>query len=342
MHHLVGAAEVAAILGVSRQRVAQLATTAPDFPPAEVELAAGRIWAREAIERWAAEHGERGARYLAPRISAPGDWPAAVRTIADLAARVAGDLNHHWMGTDHLFLALLHRECPGLARAVLESFGLSFDDARAALVARMGDPFEPNTRGWRIPPGTQVVLEAAKLQAVELKDEAVTSEHVLLALAEKWDRCPLTAMVARRGVDAAEVRQRTLAMSEAAGGASPALWPIRELGPWPDIEPSLDGVELSRSPAGHDPRKRRSWGSVMFVSPDGGSFRQGRSVRQYFVDRDGHPVLTTAGQPVHLVLDDQGEPIRDQHGKGVVGPIEIPPGCRVRAAPRDGVSDMSA
>ena len=332
-HHLVGAAEVAAILGISRQRVAQLATAATDFPPAEVELAAGRIWAREAIERWAADHADRGVRNPAPKVRAAGEWSPAVRTVADLAARLAGELNHHWVGTDHVFLALLHPDCPGLARAVLESFGLSLDDARTALVASMVDPFEPHTGGRTVPPGTQLLLEAAKLKAVELHDEEVTSEHVLLALTEKWDRCPLTAMVARRGVDAVEVRQRTIALSEAGTEASPAGWPVRELGPWPDLGPFLAGVELSRSPAGHDPRKRRSWGSVMFSDASGRTFRQGRAVRQYFVDRDGHPVLTSDGKPVHLLLDEQGEPVRDKHGKGVVGPVEVPPGCEV-AAPR--------
>lgn len=72
---------MAAILGVSRQRVAQLATAALDFPPAEVELAAGRIWAREAIERWAADHSDRGARAPALTIPAAGEWPPAVRAV---------------------------------------------------------------------------------------------------------------------------------------------------------------------------------------------------------------------------------------------------------------------
>ncbi|HUR17629.1 MAG TPA: hypothetical protein VMZ51_01675 [Acidimicrobiales bacterium] len=78
-HHLVGAAEVAAILGVSRQRVAQLVTSTLDFPSPEVELSAGRIWAREAIERWAADHAERGPRARGITIpvdgAGAGEWP---------------------------------------------------------------------------------------------------------------------------------------------------------------------------------------------------------------------------------------------------------------------------
>ena len=51
-HHLVGVAEIADILGVSRQRVNAILTTDEEFPRPEVALAAGRIWQREAIEDW--------------------------------------------------------------------------------------------------------------------------------------------------------------------------------------------------------------------------------------------------------------------------------------------------
>jgi hypothetical protein len=55
-NHLVGAAEAAEILGVSRQRVAQMLAEIPGFPRPEVELAAGRIWKRADIKKWAKEN----------------------------------------------------------------------------------------------------------------------------------------------------------------------------------------------------------------------------------------------------------------------------------------------
>lgn len=61
-HHLVGSGEVVEMLGVSRQRVAQLAASFPDFPEPEVELSAGRIWKREDIEAWITAHPERVPR----------------------------------------------------------------------------------------------------------------------------------------------------------------------------------------------------------------------------------------------------------------------------------------
>lgn len=59
MHHLVGLTEVAEMLGVSKQRVTQLARDYDDFPAPEVELAGGRIWKRSAMEAWVTRHPVR-------------------------------------------------------------------------------------------------------------------------------------------------------------------------------------------------------------------------------------------------------------------------------------------
>lgn len=59
MHHLVGVAEVAQMLAVSRQRVNRIVHTHADFPAPEAELAAGRVWQRSAVEAWARKHGRQ-------------------------------------------------------------------------------------------------------------------------------------------------------------------------------------------------------------------------------------------------------------------------------------------
>lgn len=329
-HHLVGAAEVAAILGVTRQRVAQLSVSDLTFPQPEVELSAGRIWSREAIERWTAEHRERGTRSKATSVPAAGDWPPTVRAVMDLAGAVAKELNHSWLGPDHVLLALLHPESPGAARKVLESFGLRFEETRDAFVASMGDPFDPHQRGQTVPPATQLLLEAAKRKAVELRDEAVGSEHVLLALTERWERGPLTCQLAQRGVEGEELLRRTLIVTEAAGEGEND-WPLMSLLPWPgfDDEARRSRLELATSPSGHDPWRRRDWGSIMFVDGAGKMFHRGKAVRQYFIDRDGHPVLTADGRPIHVLVDEDGNALRDQDGSPRFGPVEIPPGCSV-------------
>lgn len=56
VHHLIGAAEIGELFGVSRQRVQQLVNR-PDFPRPTVELAMGKVWETEDVRRWGREHG---------------------------------------------------------------------------------------------------------------------------------------------------------------------------------------------------------------------------------------------------------------------------------------------
>jgi predicted DNA-binding protein YlxM (UPF0122 family) len=60
-YYLVGVAEIAELLGVSRQRVDAISRTHEDFPQPEAELASGRIWRRDLVEEWARRRGRLGA-----------------------------------------------------------------------------------------------------------------------------------------------------------------------------------------------------------------------------------------------------------------------------------------
>lgn len=53
--HLMGAREIEARLGVSRQRVQQLAAR-PDWPQPYDELAMGKVWRIADVEAWISRH----------------------------------------------------------------------------------------------------------------------------------------------------------------------------------------------------------------------------------------------------------------------------------------------
>ena len=55
-HRLAATAEIAAMLGISRQRVQQLARRG-DFPEPYDVLLGGRVWLRSDVEAWARTHG---------------------------------------------------------------------------------------------------------------------------------------------------------------------------------------------------------------------------------------------------------------------------------------------
>jgi hypothetical protein len=57
--YLVGLAELADMLGVSKQRAGQLAADYEDFPAVEADLKSGPIWLRENIVMWMKRHPER-------------------------------------------------------------------------------------------------------------------------------------------------------------------------------------------------------------------------------------------------------------------------------------------
>jgi hypothetical protein len=242
------------------------------------------------------------------------------------AAKESSALNHPWDDLDHLVLGMLHADCPGAARAVLESFGARVEPLRQALVDSLGDPFDKAT-GAELPPSTQIVLERANLEAARLADAEVSSEHVLLALTGRWDRGIVTGWLARCGITAEAVRQRVADVTE--GVALPEPAPLGE--PVPREPVATGGLALAPNPLGKDPLRRKPWGSVAFQVPQGRPIRADMIPRQYFLDRDGYPVLTTDGRPVHFVVDEQGVPVLDPQGRFMLGPVEVPAGGTVTA-----------
>lgn len=64
-HHLSGLTEVATLLGVSKQRAAQIVVAYADFPKHVAELAAGRVWETADVLAWLDRHPDRRSGYHA-------------------------------------------------------------------------------------------------------------------------------------------------------------------------------------------------------------------------------------------------------------------------------------
>jgi hypothetical protein len=212
---------------------------------------------------------------------------------------------------------------------VLESFGVRAEPLRQAFIDSMGDPYDTKPRGVTFGLGTQRLVERAYVEAVLLADAEVASEHVLLAVTRGGTSFAV-GWLARRGIDPDAVRRRVVEVTEGVELPEP---PARlEPPPAPPLPPSSwETLELAPNPLGKDPRRRRPWGSRFFGVPEDRPLRVGGLARQYFLDRDGYPVLTTYGQPVHIVVDEHGMPVLDEHGRQVLGPVEVPPGGQVIA-----------
>jgi hypothetical protein len=318
---LITAAEVARLLGATRQRV---------VPSAQSTPTGGRGWPRVAVQAWAAAHPDPGPVFTGPELPPLFDRAPQLERVRDFASDEAFALNHDSIGLDHLLLGMLHPRCPGAARTVLQSFGVQADLLRQALIASIGDPDDTKSTSVRTSEATQRTLERAHAEAVRLADAEVTSEHVLLAMTRRWERgCFATGWLADRGISAEAVCQRVVEVTEGAVLPEP---PAALPEPSPPDHPGLAvELELAPNPLGHDPRRRLPWRSMTFDVPEDRPLRAGSLRRQYYLDRDGYPVLTIDGQPVHVVVDQHGMPVLDEHGQRMLGPVEIPPGAEVTA-----------
>lgn len=56
---LVGVAEIAQMLGISRQRVHAISGHSDTFPQPVADLSAGKIWLRSDVEAWARAEGRQ-------------------------------------------------------------------------------------------------------------------------------------------------------------------------------------------------------------------------------------------------------------------------------------------
>jgi hypothetical protein len=221
-------ADAARILGLTRRQVVELTTTVPDLPTPASAPRGGHLWPRARVEAWVAAHPDRGPRHPGPQLFEVGGRSPQVRTVLDLATAHAQAHHCPAVGPDDLLDGLVHPDCPGAARAVLASFGITAEQRRHARERSVADPYEPGTGRVTLPPATQLVLERAHLEAVLLADTEVTSEHVLLALASHWARSPVAvASFRRRGMDLSEVRKRVLDLTEGVALPPPPNQPPR-------------------------------------------------------------------------------------------------------------------
>jgi ATP-dependent Clp protease ATP-binding subunit ClpC len=71
------------------------------------------------------------------------DFPYTSRgkKVIELAMNEASDLNHSYVGTEHLLLALL-REEKGIAAQVLNKLGVTVENARAEMLRLLGNEFD--------------------------------------------------------------------------------------------------------------------------------------------------------------------------------------------------------
>jgi ATP-dependent Clp protease ATP-binding subunit ClpB len=137
----------------------------------------------------------------------PDRYTVKSREAVDRAQRIARDHSHQELQPEHLLAALLQEEPGGTVQALLAKLGVQGTALAAALdeaLARL-----PRVQGgaMHMGPSLRDVFDRAEAQAERLKDEFVSVEHLLLALADGAHPGAAQRALARSGVTPEAVLQ---------------------------------------------------------------------------------------------------------------------------------------
>jgi hypothetical protein len=131
------------------------------------------------------------------------------RRIVVLAQEEARMLNHSYIGTEHILLALI-REDTGTAARALESLGITEEAARQQVEEIIGRGQQDPPHG-HIPfaPRGKKTLELSLREAIALGNNFIGTEHILLGLIREGEN-PATQVLNGLGVDPNMVRQEVI------------------------------------------------------------------------------------------------------------------------------------
>ena len=142
------------------------------------------------------------------------------RRVLTLAQEEAVQLNHSFIGTEHILLGLI-REGDGVGAQALRSLGISFYAVRDKVQETIGTAGTVPGGSPPFTPRAKKVLELALREALQMNHSYIGTEHMLLGLLREGQGVAATVLVSL-GADLPRVRQEVNRLmsgeQEAAGG----------------------------------------------------------------------------------------------------------------------------
>jgi ATP-dependent Clp protease ATP-binding subunit ClpC len=130
------------------------------------------------------------------------------REVVVLAQDEARAFKHNYIGTEHLLLGLI-REKEGIAARVIESFGLTLEEARSRVARIIGSGEEVTSGQIPFTPRAKKVLELSLREGLALGHTFIGTEHILLGLATEGHGVA-NQILLEFGVDSARIRDEVL------------------------------------------------------------------------------------------------------------------------------------
>lgn len=135
-------------------------------------------------------------------------FTARARKVVVLAQDEARELDHPYVGTEHLLIGLL-REGGGVAAVALGNLGVSADDIRVLVKETIGPGASAPSGHIPFTPRVKKVLEISLREALQLGHNYIGTEHLLLAVVREGEGVAARALV-KSGADLPRVRQQII------------------------------------------------------------------------------------------------------------------------------------
>ena len=104
----------------------------------------------------------------------------------ELAERIAMDLGHNYIGTEHLLYGLA-KEGTGVASKVLEEQNITAEDILSKIEELIGREVSPVTATMGFTPRTKRVIENSFRESKRLGSNYIGTEHILIGLMREAD-----------------------------------------------------------------------------------------------------------------------------------------------------------
>jgi ATP-dependent Clp protease ATP-binding subunit ClpA len=130
------------------------------------------------------------------------------RRVVVLAQEEARMLEHDYIGTEHLLLALIH-EGEGVAAKALRALDVDLDTLRREVEALVGRGQQPSKGHIPFTPRAKKVLELSLRESVQLGHDYIGTEHLLLGIVREGEG-PAAQVLQQRGIELNTVRQEVI------------------------------------------------------------------------------------------------------------------------------------
>ena len=142
-------------------------------------------------------------------------FTAYARRAVVMAQEEAREMNHNYIGTEHILLALLRRpdglpnQADGGASGILGEFGMTLEGVRQEVLDKVGAGAGTKMTG-HIPftPRAKKVLELSLREALQLRNNYIGTEHILLGLIQ--ENKGVAAQIMREHGDLLAIRMAVL------------------------------------------------------------------------------------------------------------------------------------